>query len=218
MTGAAPARPPPVHRPWIQIPGLLDPAECAALRALAATLDPVVAEVDAEGGQVERPEVRLSRLRWIDRTEATEPLFERIGARLAEINAAHYGFEIDGMPARLQFTEYAGEGKYDWHQDIDAARAGREPHLHPGRRLSFSVQLTAPEDYEGGDFQIHLFGRKFTAARGLGAGVVFPSNQLHRVTPVTRGLRQSLVGWLLGPPTADPRFQVRVAACRVDGG
>ena len=207
MAREAPPAPRPAHRPWIQLPGLLGAAECAGLLAVAEALPPAVGVIDTEAGPSARDDVRRSVVRWIDRIPATATIFDRIGDAVARINATHYRFALDGMPERLQFTEYAGDGKYDWHTDIDPARPGMEPHLHAGRRLSFSVQLSAPDDHDGGDFQIHVFGRQYTAARQLGAAIVFPAFQYHRVTAVTRGVRRSLVGWVHGPPTEDPRFR-----------
>ena len=72
------------------------------------------------------------------------------------------------------------------------------PHPPPKVRiLSFTVQLSDPAEYEGGELQIGL--QNMTRTRG--SAVVFPSYQLHRVSPVTEGRRASLVGWVMGEPT-----------------
>jgi PKHD-type hydroxylase len=67
--------------------------------------------------------------------------------------------------------------------------------------LSISVQLSDPSEYEGGDLQFSLYGdRTVIAEKEQGTMVIFPSYMRHRVTPVTRGTRRSLVTWITGPP------------------
>jgi len=67
------------------------------------------------------------------------------------------------------------------------------------RKISVTVQLSAPDEYEGGDLQFNI-GRQITAPRVQGAAVIFPSFYLHRVTPVTKGVRKSFVLWVGGEP------------------
>ena len=78
-----------------------------------------------------------------------------------------------------------------------------------GRKLSFTVQLSAPEDYVGGTLELAMYsqaygGSQFSSyvdqTRQRGALIAFPSFHLHRVTEVARGTRYALVGWLHGPP------------------
>ena len=65
------------------------------------------------------------------------------------------------------------------------------------RKLSMSVILNS--DYEGGDFEIFGLENKIPRLEE-GSIIVFPSFKEHRVTPVTRGIRYSLVAWFVGPP------------------
>ena len=88
------------------------------------------------------------------------------------------------------FQIVADSGFYDWHTDF----AG----ITPRRKLSISVQLSRPEDYDGGDLELLFTSSPYKAARERGKFIVFPSFCLHRVTPVTRGTRWSLVAWVLG--------------------
>ena len=67
------------------------------------------------------------------------------------------------------------------------------------RKLSLSLQLTDPSQYEGCDLQFQGGRRIETAPRTRGALIAFPSYVLHRVTPITRGVRKSLVCWVSGP-------------------
>lgn len=68
------------------------------------------------------------------------------------------------------------------------------------RKLSISVQLSGSEEYEGGDLQFMINQNTVSVPRTKGTVVIFPSFILHRVTPITQGLRQSVVAWLAGPP------------------
>jgi len=68
------------------------------------------------------------------------------------------------------------------------------------RKLSVTVQLSDEDSYEGGDLQFMINNRIENAPRKKGTVIVFPSFILHRVTEVTKGKRNSIVGWLSGPP------------------
>ena len=67
------------------------------------------------------------------------------------------------------------------------------------RKLTIVAQLTRSEEYEGGELQLNPAGQPFTASRGIGDAILFASFVLHRVTPVTSGLRHSLTCWVHGP-------------------
>jgi PKHD-type hydroxylase len=66
------------------------------------------------------------------------------------------------------------------------------------RKLSLVCQLSDPSEYEGGELQINT-GEIFTPEKQKGTVILFPSYLLHRVTPVTKGTRRSLVLWIEGP-------------------
>ena len=111
------------------------------------------------------------------------------------MNGLNWRFEISGFNEHLQYTRYDAADKdfYGWHTDGSVKGDG------PPRKLSLTIQLSDPNDYEGGDFQLH--GTKLsTVAKERGLTVCFPSYTLHQVTPVTKGVRKSLVVWLVGPP------------------
>ena len=106
----------------------------------------------------------------------------------------------------MQYSFYNEGDYYDWHSDQHGVR------YTDGmiRKLSFAIVLN--EDYEGGEFEVAtLSGAKelpkinvlnLNKKDGLSKGsmVVFPSYIWHRVTPVTKGVRKSLVGWVVGKP------------------
>jgi len=137
-------------------------------------------------------EIRRSDVAFID-VERYPWLYQRIWQAALELNRKYFGVEISGITERVQIARYDGsnQGFYTWHTDF--------ADLAPRRKLSISVQLSRPEDYEGGDLELLFRDTPHKADRARGALTVFPSFVLHRVTPVTAGTRWSLVTWISGP-------------------
>lgn len=110
----------------------------------------------------------------------------------------------------VQFGYYDVGGTYDWHKDeFDQPFADEAPPIWQGlsRKLSISVNLSDPDDYEGGDLMFKdTYGTIVedpdiqARIRKQGSVVVFPAYTPHTVTPITRGVRCSLVSWIIGPP------------------
>lgn len=136
---------------------------------------------------------------------------------IQKINRSNFMYDIiDIDGGKIQYTEY-GEGEYyHWHTDDDITRlnvADAEPssaknyaednNLIDGeyvRKLSFSLQLSDPKDYVGGELQFLGAGDvTFFAPKQRGSLVVFDSRTKHRVVKVKSGVRRSLVGWVVGP-------------------
>lgn len=107
-------------------------------------------------------------------------------------NRDAFGVDIDYMPP-LQFGEYTTGSKYDWHHDVNWEGTG--PY---DRKLSLVIQLSDPSQYDGGDFEFQDVEQPVNF-RTRGSVLIFPSYLPHRVTEVTRGVRNSLVGWIEGP-------------------
>ena len=103
-----------------------------------------------------------------------------------------WGFNLSHGRDAIQHTIYKeGGGHYDWHMD-----AGHGMQRH--RKVSLTVQLTDPDDYEGGKLQLWRGQNPLDAPRGKGTVVIFPSYMMHRVSEVTKGTRESLVLWVGG--------------------
>ena len=157
---------------------------------------------------------RNSKNTWVPTTHWTAGLVWHYIERANRENFLYDIRNIDGE--NMQYTEY-GEGEfYTWHND-----AGISCHYKPVsvgnhderrekdfiqenlelvRKLSFVVQLSDPEDYEGGNLQlIAEDGKSYFAPRKKGTVIVFDSRTSHRVLKVTKGKRKSLVGWVVGP-------------------
>ena len=121
---------------------------------------------------------------------------------------------IDGES--MQFTKYSEGQFYGWHNDAGLATqykpvsvGNRQDGLAQDfvnesielvRKLSFVVQLSDPEDYEGGNLQLlDESGKSYFAPRIKGTMILFDSRTQHRVLKVTKGVRRSIVGWVVGP-------------------
>ena len=68
------------------------------------------------------------------------------------------------------------------------------------RKLSITVQLSDSLEYEGGELQFMINQHIMTAPKEKGTAIICPSFALHHVTPVTKGSRKFIVGWIRGPP------------------
>jgi PKHD-type hydroxylase len=136
--------------------------------------------------------VRRSRVVFLGLEAKYEWLYDRLWAAAQECNRRFFCVDIAGVETNVQLARYdsADQGFYDWHTDF----AG----VMPLRKLSVSIQLSHSEDYEGGDLELMYGTAPHKLDRTRGAFIVFPSFMLHRVTPVTRGTRWSLVAWMLG--------------------
>ena len=136
-------------------------------------------------------EYRVSDISWINETEETAWIYEKIANYAKIANKEMWNFDIWDYQDLLQFTKYYGDGgHYDWHVDLGPGISNR--------KLSCVLQLSSPEEYEGGVLQMNPGGNIIEVPQGLGTICFFPSFLLHRVTPLTSGIRKSLVTWLCG--------------------
>ena len=95
----------------------------------------------------------------------------------------------------VQVTRYDKNHFYGWHSDY-----GTSADKGLTRKLSMSIILSDPEEYSGGKLQfIDYQGKVQNVDKTRGTVVVFDSRTPHRVTPVLRGQRISLVAWMMGP-------------------
>lgn len=182
---------------------LLGPAECDALReALAdASWSPgVTYEADAHAAALG------PRRRCALTTDLPAALVARVVAEVARLGPDVFGLALTGVDPGdpVQVMRYGPGDGFDWHVDC-----GVPVPPYATRKLSFSLQLDPPDAYRGGDLELaayqlgyapELLEHQRAAARAQGTLIVFAAFQLHRVTPVTHGLRHALVGWLHGPP------------------
>ncbi len=144
---------------------------------------------------------RSSMIKWIPHGGTWDWLYERMMDCAVEANKNCWKFDMQSVLESIQYTEYyaSEKGHYDWHQDIGSGK------LPSKRKVSITIQLSESEDYEGGDLLICTgsngegkLDNVIECPRGKGVGVLFPSYMMHRVSPVTKGTRKSLVLWVGG--------------------
>ncbi len=136
---------------------------------------------------------RTTTISWIPFNEMKE-MYSDINKFIQKANLNHFGFGDIQITEQAQFTEYPEGGFYDWHMDCDIAMA----HEPPVRKISMTLLLSPENQFEGGDLELMTPGKK--AKLKQGHAVIFASFINHRVAPVTRGVRQSLVMWFGGTP------------------
>ena len=175
---------------------------CDAVVAQALELPPTVGSIGHGGKTVVRETTRRSLVRFLRRDEPEWGyLFDVVDYLFQEGNRNAFDVVYDwGSPQSLQFTEYefkpGEEGHYDWHQDLHWI-CQKQPKQ---RKLSLVVNLSRPDDYDGGVLELKDAEVDPTKLRTQGTAICFPSFWYHRVTPITRGKRFSLVAWAEGPP------------------
>ena len=135
---------------------------------------------------------RITTISWIP-FKAMPEMYRDIERTMLQANNNHFGFEGMQLTEFGQFTHYHTGGFYDWHTDNDVL--GK--HQPPVRKISMTLLLSDPSTFEGGDLE--FMDDKKAAKLKQGQAIFFASWLRHRVKPVTKGERQSLVMWFGGP-------------------
>ena len=154
------------------------------------------AQVGAEKGKKEGvidTEIRTSHISWIPFKKMPE-MYKDIERTMLKTNNNHFGFEGMQITEMAQYTEYTEGGFYDWHLD-NYDNCQHEP---PVRKISMTCLLSPENEFEGGDLELIKEGQAVKLKQGQAA--FFASFIRHRVAPVTRGVRRSLVMWFGGTP------------------
>ena len=146
-----------------------------------------------EKGGIVDTETRTSHISWIPFSKMTE-MYKDIEKIMKATNGNHFGFDDVQITELAQYTEYPSGGFYDWHMDSDL----NFTHEPPVRKISMTCLLSHESEFEGGELEIEKEDNKVKLVQGQ--AVFFASFIRHRVAPVTRGIRKSLVMWFGGPP------------------
>lgn len=171
---------------------LFDGVTCARAIELAQGSASAPGRVGTD--EIQLGEIRRSDIWFFDPAPETDFIFTPLHDAVMHLNQ-RYNLDLTGFATGCQIARYsaADQGHYDWHIDLGIGRFSR-------RKLSVSVQLSPSDAYDGGDLEFHLSGLDHANMRQQGTLVAFPSFLQHRVAPVTRGERFSLVAWIDGPP------------------
>lgn len=163
--------------------------------------DEIIGRIESAAGETKRAgtfnsggaDIRSSRVAWLT---GHQWVLDMLHHYADAANQAAFHAHIH-KKADIQFTEYhaSENGHYSWHHDIDWARNDGLD-----RKLSITVQLSDPGEYEGGEFSFSEVQTPDVAqSKQKGTVLVFPSYLQHAVSPVTSGVRKSLVAWFEGP-------------------
>jgi PKHD-type hydroxylase len=174
-------------------PNFLTKEECEILIDYGNKQNKKIAEV---GNENINKEIRKNKIVWFGEKDISlKWVMDKIANIVFNQNNNLYKFDLYGLTEDLQFTIYDTiDDGYKWHYDSGGASV---------RKLSLSIQLSDPKDYEGCELEfIESASADKEAKETLkpqGTLVLFPSYLAHRVTPLTQGTRYSLVTWVGGP-------------------
>jgi len=145
-----------------------------------------------KGTTMGESDARDSKISWLYPIDDMEWVFRRVTDIALNLNEQFFKFDLFGINEGFQFTNYeAPSGKYGKHIDRAINTSVR--------KLSISIQLTNPDEYEGGELLLYDGEEHGTLMdKTQGTLIMFPSYILHEVTPVTKGTRNSLVTWVTG--------------------
>ena len=136
---------------------------------------------------------RTSHISWIPFSKMND-MYKDIEKIMKTTNGNHFGFDGMQITELAQYTEYPEGGFYEWHVDNDVNMA----HEPPVRKISMTCLLSPESEFEGGDLELMAEGK--VAKLKQGHAIFFASFIRHRVNPVIRGNRKSLVMWFGGTP------------------
>ena len=136
---------------------------------------------------------RTSHISWIPFNKMPE-MYATLERIMHQTNRNHFGFEGMQITEPAQYTEYPEGGFYDWHIDSDV-NCANEP---PVRKISMTCLLSPDNEFEGGGLELMSDGK--IARPKQGQAIFFASFIRHRVIPITKGTRKSLVMWFGGTP------------------
>ena len=145
-----------------------------------------------KGGVIDT-KTRTSHISWIP-FDKLPHMYKIVDNQLSIVNLNHFGFENVRITEPAQFTEYPKGGFYDWHMDLDV----NGQHEPPVRKISMTCLLSDPSTFTGGDLEF-LEKHKMPPLK-QGQAIFFASFLRHRVAPVKKGTRRSLVMWFGGQP------------------
>ena len=172
---------------------IFTPKQCQMVIEAGRAEPRINAQVGSSKGPTHDTKTRTSHISWIPFKKMTE-MYKDIEKIMKTTNGNHFGFDGMTISENAQYTEYPEGGFYDWHVDNDVSCA----HEPPVRKISMTCLLSPENEFEGGDLELIKEGN--AAKLKQGHAVFFASFLRHRVKPVIRGNRKSLVMWFGGPP------------------
>ena len=173
---------------------MFTPEQCKLIIQAGHKEEPQQAKVGGGKSGKHDTKRRITTISWIPFAKMPE-MYKVIERQISIVNLNHFMFEGVQITEPAQFTEYPKGGFYDWHMDLNPFGATGE---HPIRKISMTCLLSDPSEFKGGDLAFDDNKSKITLQQGQ--AVFFASFMKHRVEPVKKGVRRSLVMWFGGPP------------------
>jgi PKHD-type hydroxylase len=150
----------------------------------------------AENEAALQTSVRETNVAWLGAQPELHQIWSKFANVFAEVNRRNFHYDLTGFYEPMQIGVYTADkkGHYDWHTDASSMDTGAP------RKLSMALLLSDSSEFEGGEFQVKASTDEArTLETKRGRAWFFPSYMLHRVKPVTKGTRRSLVIWAGGP-------------------
>ena len=173
---------------------MFTPEQCRLIIQAGHKEKPEQAKVGGGKGGKQDTKKRVTTISWIPFNKMPQ-MYKVIENQISIVNLNHMMFDNVRLTEPAQFTEYPKGGFYDWHMDLNAfGQTGQ----HPIRKISMTCLLSDPSEFKGGDLAFDDNKSKITLQQGQ--AVFFASFMKHRVEPVKKGIRRSLVMWFGGTP------------------
>jgi PKHD-type hydroxylase len=167
--------------------------ECEAIDSIGKRLTLLNADIASTSGkEVVNNKIRKNKVGWIHVSKETEFIYSKVSQSVAKLNSKYFNVNVSGIYEPLQYTLYDQTGDhYGWHLDFN-------PQSFVPRKLSVIVMLSDTKEFTGGELQMMTDQNPNVLENKRGRVYVFPSYFLHRVSPITHGVRKTLVAWAGG--------------------
>tara|TARA_R110000796_G_scaffold3222_12_gene12417 strand:+ start:1306 stop:1896 length:591 start_codon:yes stop_codon:yes gene_type:complete len=138
--------------------------------------------------------VRRTEVGMLPSSSETNWIYDRLMDLSSRTNKdMNWNFDLDDIYEDIQYSIYHDNGgHYQWSSDIG------DGYSH--RKLSVTLQLSIPEEYEGGQIEYNIGSTILEAPSEVGTLIIHPSYLLHRTTPIVSGVKRTLVLWISGNP------------------
>jgi PKHD-type hydroxylase len=175
-----------------QLTPIFTPEQCQLIINAGRSEPQQTAQVGGTAGGTVDTKTRTSHISWIPFAKMQE-MYKVIENIMLKTNSNHFGFDGMRLTEPAQYTEYPTGGFYDWHIDSDV-NCANEP---PIRKISMTCLLSPESEFEGGGLELMSDGKIVRPKQGQ--AIFFASYIRHRVIPISKGIRKSLVMWFGGP-------------------
>jgi len=175
---------------WAYLDNFLSSDECQTIISIGKNKNTTQALISKQN--VEDISIRKNKVSWLDEEDSLNWLYPKMTDAIIALNNQFFGFDLYGFTEKMQFTEYSELNDF-YDQHIDSMYASKI------RKLSIVIQLSDHETYEGSELEIYTGSKPDIMKKSQGTLIAFPSYTLHKVTPLTKGKRYSLVAWIGGP-------------------